>query len=791
MYFHDNANCPINTSYVKKYIEKYSIMRKPIQAFFSPNKNSDTDIYEKVRSLLAKSEHIQPADICFLDKTDLTQSCCFGEEWLCVTNTLLLVFFVDNSKINTLHRFDLSSFSTMELQSQTGLGSLIAHHAGTSTRILYFTNANKETFSRAVATTNRLIQPADPNNPDAPILPPPWNLCDICKEPLPDGADKCPHCRHRGRTLLRVMDFAKPYTRSLVFMFCFMLLSTLCGLITPYISKLFIDVIFKPDAHSGLFTHATLFVPAVLLLFTAYAAQVFLSGVQERFSGSLGYKTVYDVRQAVYTKLQNLSLSYFDKHQTGGLLARVNQDTADLQRFIVDFFPITIQSLLMLFGVGAFLLVLSWRLTLFMIIPVVATVWFGKRIFPKVGRYFRVYFNRRSKLSSFVNDSLSGIRVVKAFGQEKREIAQFDKRNTAYRDSGVTLIKKWSVYHPLLQFFIMCGGVLVWAAGGKLILENRMTVGSVVAYAGYLAMFYQPLLMLARMVEMVSTSLSAAERVFAVIDARADVVDAQDAVAMPDIGGHVEFRNVSFGYNKFKPVIKNLSFSVSARELVGLVGKSGAGKSTIINLLCRLYDVDEGEILIDGVDIRKIKSADIRKQVGIVLQETFLFNGTIYDNIAYARPTATREQVIEAATAANVHDFTCEKPDGYDTEVGERGNMLSGGEKQRIAIARAILRDPAILILDEALSSVDTQTESKIQEALSRLTKNRTTIAIAHRLSTLRTYHRLFVIDNGECIESGTHEDLMSKHGAFYDLVTMQEKMSSIIDSKDTPHELS
>jgi ATP-binding cassette subfamily B protein len=335
----------------------------------------------------------------------------------------------------------------------------------------------------------------------------------------------------------------------------------------------------------------------------------------------------------------------------------------------------------------------------------------------------------------------------------------------------------------------MTGGVLVWAVGGELIFMKKMTVGSVVAYSGYLAMFYQPVLTLARMVQMVSNSLSAAERVFAVIDATPDISDAPDAVAMPNLTGSIEFCKATFGYNKFKPVIKNLDLSIASREKIGLVGRSGAGKSTIINLLCRLYEADSGTIFIDGIDIRKIRSADLRSQIGVVLQETFLFNGTIYENISYAKPEATKEQIINAAIAANAHEFIVTKPDSYDSEVGERGVRLSGGEKQRIAIARAILRDPAILILDEALSSVDTQTENKIQEALANLTKGRTTIAIAHRLSTLRTYHRLFVIENGRCVESGTHEQLMKKKGAFFELVKMQERLSQIAPTEGTSDE--
>jgi ATP-binding cassette subfamily B protein len=329
----------------------------------------------------------------------------------------------------------------------------------------------------------------------------------------------------------------------------------------------------------------------------------------------------------------------------------------------------------------------------------------------------------------------------------------------------------------------MCGGIIVWYAGGELVFVKKMTVGSVVAYLGYLAMFYQPVLTLVRLVELLTTSLSAAERVFDVIDADDDLRDAPDAVELPDIRGAIECRGVSFGYDPLKPVVHDLDFAVRPCEKIGLVGKSGAGKSTIINLICRLYDADRGQVLIDGIDIRKIRRADLRRGIGVVLQDTFLFNGTIYDNIAYARPEATREAVIAAAEAANAHEFILARPDAYDTEVGERGARLSSGERQRIAIARAILRDPAILILDEATSSVDTQTEKKIQEALDRLTKDRTTIAIAHRLSTLKNYHRLFVIEAGRLVEAGTHVELMEKKGVFYELVNLQQQLSQIVGS--------
>jgi ATP-binding cassette subfamily B protein len=731
----------------------------------------------RLREFLSKnyaSEQLRCAE-----SGDITREGVFGAEWLVVTDRRVLVLSLDEPQPALLDAFDFSSIRGAEAVNLVGSGMLSLTTTEGPHRIISYSEAKSASFTEAADVIARLARGETAQEP-ARAASASENVCDVCGSKIPANASRCPRCSNKGRTFVRITDFARPYARLLFLVFLFMMLSTGCGLITPYVSKVFIDYIFRPDAATGVFRHASWLPLAALVLFAAYAAQVFLGGVQERFSGALGYRTVYDVRAAIYEKLHNLSLSYFDKHQTGALLSRVNQDTGELQRFIVDFFPLTLESLLLLAGVGTFLLILSWQLTLLILIPVAITLVFLRRIFSRVGVYFHRYYHRRSRLSALVNDALSGIRVVKAFGQEKIEVEKFDKRSASYRDAGVDLVRKWSVYHPLLQFLIMCGGVIVWLAGGQRILANKMTVGSVVAYLGYLAMFYQPVLTLARLVEMLTTSLSAAERVFDVIDAEAEVEDAPDALSVARLRGAIEFREVSFGYDPFKPVLHDLSFTVEPSEKIGLVGKSGAGKSTIINLICRLYDVDKGEIRVDGTDVRRVRYADIRRQVGIVLQETFLFSGTIYENIAYARPDATREQVIDAALAANAHEFVISKPDGYDTEVGERGGRLSGGEKQRIAIARAILRDPAILILDEATSLVDAQTERKIQEALDNLTRNRTTIAIAHRLSTLRNYHRLLVIDNGRLVESGTHEELMEKRGAFYDLVMLQRELSQI-----------
>ncbi len=711
--------------------------------------------------------------------SDLTRELQFGEEWLIVTNRHLVIFAMENGDAKLLFKRPLSAINEIESISLTGSGVLEIVSDGERLRLIHYTAAKKAEFTRAVEQIKALrddksIALAD--RPDGVK-----NKCDRCGFPIPPELKKCPRCTERWKTLRRIFAFARPYRARIISLFLLLLAGTGFGLITPYMSKLFIDFILKPNPQTGVFENAHWIPLAALALLLVYGAQSLLNSLHLRLTGVVGHRTVYDVRAALYEKLQQLSLAFFDKYQTGALMARVNQDTRELQHFLVDFIPLTLESLLILIGVGIFLFILSWKLTLFILIPIVALVFFLKKIYFRIFLYFRRFYHRRSRLSALINDSLSGIRVIKAFGQEDEEIKKFDRKSIDFRNAGIDLDVKWSLYSPIFQFLIMLGSIIIWFVGGQYIVAGQMSLGDVVAYSGYLAMFYRPVLYLLRMVQLITSSLSAAERVFDVIDTPVEVKDIPNAIPMPSINGTIEFQNVTFGYDPYKPVIKDMSFTIAGNEVVGLVGKSGAGKSTIINLVCRLYDVDKGAILLDGQDIRTIKYHDLRQQIGVVLQDTFLFNGTIFENIAYAKPNASIAEVIEASKAAYAHEFILNKSDGYDTEVGERGNRLSGGEKQRIAIARAILRDPRILILDEATSSLDTETEKKIQDALRRLTRGRTTIAIAHRLSTLRNCDRLFVIDDGRLVEVGTHKELMEKKGIFYNLVAIQRELSKIV----------
>jgi ATP-binding cassette subfamily B protein len=385
-------------------------------------------------------------------------------------------------------------------------------------------------------------------------------------------------------------------------------------------------------------------------------------------------------------------------------------------------------------------------------------------------------------LTAVVGDALPGVRVVKAFANEGREVSRFDRRSEEYAQKEREIHIVWSALSPVVSGMMRVGGLLVWVVGGYMVIRNidsRISFGTLVTFGGFLWQFYQPIMELANSNRMVTRAATSAQRIFEVLDTPPEIYSRSAAVKKERIEGGVEFRNVSFSYEGAQPALREISLSVKPGEMIGLCGPSGAGKSTFVNLLCRFYDVTDGQILIDGVDIRDYDVKWLRRQIGMVLQEPYLFHGTIAENIRYGNPEASEKQVIAAAKAANAHDFIVGFPDGYDTMVGERGQSLSGGERQRISIARAILHNPRLLILDEATSSVDTQTEKEIQQALNRLVEGRTTFAIAHRLSTLQAANRLIVLEKGRIVEQGKHAELVDKpDGVFAKLHRTQMEMA-------------
>ena len=556
-------------------------------------------------------------------------------------------------------------------------------------------------------------------------------------------------------------------------------------MVPPYLKKLIIDRSILPPNAAQVPTSERLwwlFVP-VIIWALSNIVMVIARIFQGRTSAAVGAAVSRDMRGRVFKHLEFLSLGYFDRHKTGALMSRVSGDTRSLEHFMVDGVSWTAVSILQAFLITGILFAMNWRLALMVILPAPVLIIFTRLIWHRILTRFRRVWEMMSRLNATLNDSLTGIRVAKSFGREDQEVNRFETRNRACCDTLIRAEQTWATWTPLINLIMGIGALLVWIFGGGWIVkgEQQMTLGVLVAFSQYLPMLYGPLQMLTRINQWLTRSMTAAERLFEILDTEPEVADGAESREMPHMEGGIVMRGVSFGYEKHTPVIKGMSIDIKPGEMIGLVGHSGAGKSTTINLITRLYDVDEGQILIDGVDIRKIRLEDLRRQTGVVLQETFLFSGTVTENIAYANPDARREDIMAAAHMANAHDFIMERPDGYDSTVEEGGGNFSSGEKQRLAIARAILHDPRILILDEATSSVDTKTEQQIQQAITRLTEGRTTIAIAHRLSTLRGADRLMVIEKGEVKEIGTHEDLVAREGVYHDLVKAQTEMASVI----------
>lgn len=721
-------------------------------------------------------------------ETDMTLDGAFGTERLEMAGGRLRVY----GEHDTTPRHDLSldMISGATAESLVGGGALLVTVGGAPIELLRYSNAHSRSFGRIAKYLEDLARHRAAlergESPAAPAFAAEADevrRCPTCALVLPEGSNVCPACMHKGRVLLRLAAYLRPYWRTSALLCVLILTSSTLGLITPYLSRPLFDVVLVPQGEPQPTERRIMLLGLIVLgMLGAQLCNKAIEIMQGRTAAWLTHKLAHTLRMELYQHLQVLSLRYFDRRRTGSLMARITQDTRDLETLLTMGAQFFLANLISLIGIGAVLLWIDWRLFLLALLPAPFVSIISRRNWRKIEAAWKRWVYSRSRLNASLNDTLTGVRVVKAFAQEQREVARFAPFSQAQAAAGLAAEQTWMTLFPMLTFLTGTGALLVWYIGGRMVISATVTPGTVLMFIAYLAMFYGPLQFLNRVMEWLSQALAAAERVFDILDTQPDVREASKPVQLPTIAGQVSFRDVTFGYESHKPNLRNVSLDVAAGEMIGLVGHSGAGKSTTINLLCRFYDVNDGRITIDGVDIRSIQQRDLRSQIGVVLQETFLFNGTIAENISYAKPDATLEEIMAAAKAAHAHDFITRKPDGYDTQVGERGVQLSGGERQRISIARAILHNPRILILDEATSSVDTDTEQQIQGAIARLVKGRTTFAIAHRLSTLRNADRLFVLKDGQIAEIGTHDELLASKGEFYRLVTMQQEMARVTE---------
>src|SRR5450759_1487799 len=583
----------------------------------------------------------------------------------------------------------------------------------------------------------------------------------------------------------RLAGYLGPYWKTLIATCTLLVLNIAFSLLPPLFQRQIIDQVIGHQALGGLLV-------LVGGLIVVYAVAGLTEFGDQYLRHTLGERFICDLRVRLYGHLQRLSLSYFEHTSTGELMSRVTNDVNAMEQFVTHGVVLTAIDGLRLLGSAAVLLVLDWRLALvaFLPIPIVA---YGLRRYNRRARpIYRKVRRRLADINAKLQDNLAGIRVVQAFGQEGSELGRFSSVSENYYQERVSVIRAWSTFFPALGFASSAGGALLLGAGAYMVVKGQLSLGTLVAFLSYSTFLYEPLRRLTEIDNILQEAIAAGERIFEMMDEVPEIKDAPDAIALERIQGDVVFEDVHFRYDadgsaagsdgsaavRSEEVLHDIDFHMKPGEMVALVGPSGAGKTSIANLLCRFYDPTHGRVLVDGCDLRALQLGSLRRHVAVVLQDTFLFNASVRQNLLYGKPNATQEELVAAARAAYAHDFISQMPDGYDTEIGERGVKLSGGQRQRLALARAILADPRILILDEATSSVDAEAEYLIQQALEQVMIGRTSLVIAHRLSTVRNADKIIVVDEGRIREVGNHDELLNRGGLYSQIYQRQLELT-------------
>ncbi len=750
-------------------------------------------IPEYVKKSLAE-RNVWPASIKLTAGADLSIDGDFCETWIVITDESLVLirgpvtssvsFTGTGEKSRTKAResksWRVDAFETYPLEEVEGLKVenlassciLILKTKNGEKALCCFTNSHSRKFRLMAKLLDKVKKGEELVDEDF-VDDRPLSYCPKCGMLYPDQARPvCPRCLDKRSIFLRVLSFVPRYKVQTTLIILFMLLSSALNLLSPYLGG---QVLFDEVLAEGGKYYGRVF-EIILVIILARLLSLLISITYARINAGMTAEVIYDLKTEIFSAMQRLSLSFYSRKQTGSLMTRVNSDAMHLQYFFHDGLPYFIVNCVNIIGIGTVMVIMNWKLALMVLIPAPLIVLFLRKSWPKLYALFGRRYRKSSSMNSLLNDTFKGFRVVKAFGKEMREIERFGRANEGVYSVDIGLGNMIHTMFPLVSLGMTLGGIIVWAAGGTQVISGSLSFGTLMTFANYIGMIYGPLEFMTHIVDWWNSCMNSAQRIFEVLDAVPEVTEKPDPVRLPDMKGEIELKNVTFSYEPNKPVLQDINIKIKAGEVIGLVGHSGAGKSTIANLITRLYDVQEGSISIDGINVKDLAIKDLRKQIGMVSQETYLFIGTIAENISYAKPDATMEEIISAAKAANAHEFIMKLPDGYDTRIGTGGRDLSGGERQRISIARAILHDPKILILDEATASVDTDTERQIQEALEKLVKGRTTISIAHRLSTLRNADRLYVLENGKIVEEGTHAELIRARGVYYKLYTKQSE---------------
>ncbi len=725
-----------------------------------------------------------PADETVLAtvETDLDANLSFARGLICLTDHALYAL----SPGGEWAAWPLTPELTLKLGDHAGVATLDL--VGPTGRLACwrFTLAENPSALRLVRQLDSL---REKQRIEAGEVPPPKEvaeeqpLCPNCWTPLPPDQDECPACYSENLTspstwtLLRLWRFARPYKKDLIIGFVLTLLGTAATLVPPYLTMPLMDKVLIPFQNGKnipigltLMLLSGLLISSLVAWALGWARTYILALVSERIGA--------DLRTATYDHLIKLSLEYFGGKRTGDLMARIGTESDRICVFLSLYALDFATDVIMILMTAAILVSIDPWLALVTLAPLPMIMWLIHIVRDKLRFGFEKIDRMWAEVTSVLADTIPGIRVVKAFAQEERESTRFRTANAHNLAINDRVNKVWSMFTPTVTLLTEIGLLILWAFGIWQVAHHKITVGVLTAFLAYIGRFYTRLDSMSRIVSHTQKAATGAKRIFDILDHVSSVPEPMNPVHVDKITGRIDINRVGFRYGN-RAVLRDVSLNIQPGEMIGLVGHSGSGKSTLVNLICRFYDVTEGSIKIDGVDIRSIPVSEYRQHIGLVLQEPFLFFGTIAENIAYGKPNATRDEIVAAARAAHAHDFILRLPHGYDSVVGERGQALSGGERQRISIARALLINPQILILDEATSSVDSTTEKEIQKALDNLVQGRTTIAIAHRLSTLRKANRLIVLDRGQIIEEGSHDELMILDGTYRRMVETQARQEA------------